>query len=63
MKINDILKETSSSGATSAGSVASVSSPMMITQRRNPNGTAVNALDIDSNIFGNNKKKKTKKNE
>lgn len=61
MKINDILKETSSSGATSAGSIASVSRNVGGMQRRNPNGTAVNALDQDTGFFGEKTKKKNKK--
>ncbi|MFW6047234.1 MAG: hypothetical protein ACOCP4_05560 [Candidatus Woesearchaeota archaeon] len=47
MKINDIITETSSSGATSAATVASVSNPIKKMQKRNPDGTAVNALDQD----------------
>lgn len=47
---------------TTAGAIASVSAPMngMKTQKRNPDGTAKNALDVDTNIMGN--KKKAKKN-
>lgn len=51
MKINDIINETSSAGATSAGSVASVPKSLKRVQKRNPDGTATNALDQD-NIFG-----------
>jgi len=61
MKINDILRETASSGATSAGGIASVSGSIGGTQRRNPNGTAVNALDQDTGFFGDNPKKKKRK--
>lgn len=57
MKINDIINETSSAGATSAGSVASVPASMNKTQKRNPDGTAVNALDQDD-IFASGKKSK-----
>jgi hypothetical protein len=47
---------------TTAGAIASVSAPMngMQMQKRNPDGTAKNALDVDTNIMGN--KKKAKKN-
>ncbi len=55
MKIYDIIKED-----TTAGSIATVASSVGGMQRRNPNGTAVNALDQDSNIFGNKKRKKKK---
>lgn len=55
MKIYDIIKED-----TTSGSIATVASSVGGMQKRNPNGTAVNALDQDSNIFGNKKKKKEK---
>jgi hypothetical protein len=60
MKINEILSETSSSGATSAGSIAGVNGQIGVVQRRNPNGTAMNALDQPDNIFGAKIKKKNK---
>lgn len=47
------------SETTSAGSVAAVSMPMGSIQKRNPDGTAKNALDQD-NLMGT-KKRKTKK--
>lgn len=53
MKITDILQEN-----TTSGSIASVATPIGGMQKRNPDGTAINALDIKSNIFGNKKKKK-----
>lgn len=56
MKINDILQED-----TTSGSIATVNVPIGAIQKRNPDGTAVNALDIKSNIFGSKKKKKTDK--
>jgi len=49
---------------TSAGSVASVATPvggMVSRQMKNKDGTAKNALDIDANILGQKKKKKTRK--
>jgi hypothetical protein len=59
MKMSDIVNET-----TSAGSVASVATPvggLVARQPKNSNGTAKNGLDTD-NLFGNKKKKpKTKK--
>ena len=57
MKMNEIVETTS------AGSVASVATPVggkSMMQKRNPDGTAKNALDSD-NLFGN-KKKKPKRN-
>ena len=45
---------------TSAGSVSAVPMSVGGMQKRNPDGTAVSALDQDTNIFGNGKK--TKKN-
>lgn len=57
MKMNDIVKET-----TSAGSVASVATPvggLVSRQMKNPDGTVKNALDADYNVMGH--KKKTKK--
>ena len=56
--MNDIVKET-----TSAGSVASVATPvggLVSRQMKNPDGTVKNAQDIDNNIMGH--KKKAKKN-
>jgi len=55
----DILDET-----TSAGSVAGVATPvggMISRQMKNADGTAKNALDIDTNILGHKKKKKKNK--
>lgn len=72
MKINDIINETSSAGATGAGSVASVPTSVNKMQKRNPDGTAVNALDQDDifasggggkkskGIYANSVKKKNK---
>jgi hypothetical protein len=60
MKITDIdkniLEET-----TTAGAVASVSTPvggMISRQMKNANGTVKNALDIDTNVMGQKKKRK-----
>jgi hypothetical protein len=58
MKINDIIKET-----TSAGSVATVATPMggiVSRQMKNTDGTAKNALDTD-NLLGSKKKKSKNK--
>lgn len=49
---------------TTAGSVASVATPvggMVSRQMKNKDGTVKNALDIDTNILGQKKKKKTGK--
>jgi hypothetical protein len=51
MKINDIIVEMASSGSTSSGSIAATSNTIGKMQKRNKNGTAINALDQD-NIFG-----------
>lgn len=53
MKIYDILHEN-----TTSGSIATVATGGMAMQRRNVDGTAVNALDQDENIFGKRRKKK-----
>ena len=55
MKIYDILHEN-----TTSGSIATVATGGMTMQRRNVDGTAVNALDQDENIFGKRRKKKEK---
>jgi hypothetical protein len=49
---------------TSAGSIAGVATPvggMVSRQMKNKDGTVKNALDIDTNILGQKKKKKTRK--
>ena len=59
IKDSDDLDET-----TSAGSVASVATPvggMVSRQMKNADGTAKNALDMDTNIMGQKKKKKKNK--
>jgi len=53
MKIYDILNED-----TTSGSIATVNTGGMAMQRRNIDGTAVNALDQNENIFGKRRKKK-----
>jgi hypothetical protein len=60
MKINDIVTETASAGASSAGGIASVAGSMNTMQKRNADGTAKNALDQDS-LFGHAEKKSKKK--
>tara|TARA_Y100000385_G_C12750391_1_gene490650 strand:+ start:254 stop:478 length:225 start_codon:yes stop_codon:yes gene_type:complete len=63
MKITDIDKDILDE-TTSAGSVASVATPvggMISRQMKNADGTAKNALDIDANILGHKKKKKKNK--
>ena len=57
MKINEVIKET-----TSAGAVATVAAPvggLVSRQMKNPDGTVKNALDVNANVMGH--KKKTKK--
>ena len=59
MKINEIIKET-----TSAGSVAAVAAPMGKLQKRNmynSDGTMKNALDGDNILAVGSKKKKSNK--
>ena len=59
MKITDIDKNILDE-TTSAGSVASVATPvggMVSRQMKNADGTAKNALDMDTNIMGQKKKK------
>lgn len=62
MKMHEIL-ESASTGATSAGAVASIANPPSrkkknklgapeAPQAKNPDGTAKNALDIDDNVMG-----------
>ena len=63
MKITDIDKDILDE-TTSAGSVAGVATPvggMVSRQMKNKDGTVKNALDIDTNILGQKKKKKTGK--
>lgn len=57
--MSDIVNET-----TSAGDVGAVAAPvggMVSRQMKNKDGTVKNALDIDTNILGQKKKKKTGK--
>jgi hypothetical protein len=61
MKINEIINEMSSSGSTSAGSIAGANGQIGVMQRRNSDGTALNALDQPDNIFGVKKKTKNKR--
>lgn len=59
MKINDIIKET-----TSAGGVAAVVAPVggvIRRQTHNSDGTIRNALDADDNLLGGPKNKKKSK--
>jgi hypothetical protein len=63
---NNAMKESASAGATSSGSVAAVANPIqarakikldkngipVAPQKKNPDGTAKNALDISDNIMG-----------
>lgn len=65
MKIRDIT-ETATAGATSAGAIASVANPPsarakikrdkygvpVAPQKKNPDGTAKNALDLSNNLMG-----------
>ena len=66
MKINEILGETATAGATSAGSIAAVVNPIaakakikrnkygmpVAPQKKNADGTAQNALDLTNNLMG-----------
>lgn len=57
--LNDSMYET-----TTAGAVASVATPvggMISRQMKNPDGTAKNALDVDTNLLGGKAKKKKAK--
>ena len=65
MKIKEIM-ETASAGATASGNIATVANPgpahaeipvdkngiPKAPQKKKPDGTAVNALDVKSNIMG-----------
>lgn len=53
VKVNEIVKETASAGASSAGAVASVANPgaKPSKNKKNKNGTVKNALDSDGSIF------------
>ena len=56
--MNEIVKETTS------GAIAVAATPVggkSMMQKRNPDGTAKNALDMDTNIMGQKKKPKSKK--
>ena len=69
MKIRDIFREEATAGATSAGNIASVANPRAAhskpkrdkngvpkaPQRKNPDGTAKNALDVDDTLMGSGK--------
>lgn len=57
MRISDLITETASSGATGSGSIAATPNTIGKMQKRNKDGTAVNALDQD-NIFGTDSKNK-----
>ena len=65
MKISEIM-ENASAGATASGNIAVVANPVQARQKipldkngipkapqnKKPNGTAVNALDVNDNIMG-----------
>lgn len=56
MKIRELL-ETATAGATSAGNIASVANPKVAyskktKQPKKKDGTAVNALDMKTSLFG-----------
>ena len=61
MRLSDFIKEDAGAGATGAGAVATVAGAVGGMQKRNPDGTAVNALDQDNLLGGKTKKKKSKK--
>ena len=67
MKIRELFNEEATAGATSAGNIASVANPRaahskpkkkgkygapQAPQRKNPDGTAKNAVDIDDTLMG-----------
>jgi len=63
MRIYEIMNETASAGATSAGSIATVSNPQTkvkkgkygapeAPQAKNADGTVKNALDMKKNVLG-----------
>ena len=66
MRIRELIKEYATAGATQAGNIAAVANPKMAygqrpkgknglpqaPQKKNPDGTAKNALDIDNNLMG-----------
>ena len=66
MLIRELIREYATAGATSAGNIAAVANPNMAygkrpkgknglpqaPQRKNPDGTAKNALDISNNLMG-----------
>ena len=60
MRLSEIIKEDAGAGATGAGAVATVVGGVGGMQKRNPDGTAVNALDQDNLLGGKPKKKKNK---
>lgn len=69
MKIRELFREEATAGATSAGAIATVANPVAAKakvkrdkngvpkapQRKNPDGTAKNALEIDDSLMGNGK--------
>lgn len=65
--MHELLGETATAGATSAGNIAAVPNPTTAhfkpkkkgkygapeaPQKKNPDGTAKNALDVDNNLMG-----------
>jgi hypothetical protein len=67
MKMHEILDETATAGSTSSGSIATVANPTAAhykpkkrgkygapeaPQKKNKDGTAKNALDVDLNLMG-----------
>ena len=65
MRIRELIIEYATAGATQAGNIAAVANPKMAygqrpkgknglpqaPQKKNPDGTAKNALDIDNNLM------------
>ena len=66
-EMHEVLGETATAGATSAGNIAAVANPPSAhfkskkrgkygapeaPQKKNPDGTAKNALDVDNNLMG-----------
>jgi hypothetical protein len=66
MKMSDIITEDATIGSTSAGNIASVANPPsakakikrdkngvpVAPQKKNPDGTAKNALELSNNLMG-----------
>ena len=61
MRLKEIIKEEMGIGGIGSGMIAVAPVGVGGMQKRNPDGTAKNALDQDNLLGGNKKKKKKKK--